>query len=454
MTRKPHRVARDSVTSRSVLVCALLAALGLALATKISYGQPPGPRESATDERETLTALLDEEIRLAQLLLEAVPDDEEALIVMGNVQARHGHTDQAIGFWEKAADVNPQRSELYAKIANLASQTDQYETAIAMWHKVLEITPDQRGTRYDIANALMQLGDYEGCVQELEQEIELSGPTPDSCFLLGQAYQHRQEYGKAKQSFQQTIKLQPDHRQAYYGLYGVCVRLKQRDEAKQHLAKFKELKADHREAIREADESMLTDLECFYAGLANFCIDVQKLHQKTGGNATTSKVLETAFKLGRNNVVFLNRLAVHYSATNRIAGALALYGQIAQIDPQNASCHLNIGILALKTGRPDQAEIAFRKAIALAPDDYTGYQELVRLYLRVRRNLPQARELAQKAVDLNASGDTYYDLGLAHLANNDLDSALAALDRALEFDPTNVSYQKIHQLVQKRKTSQ
>jgi tetratricopeptide (TPR) repeat protein len=446
----------------------ILAALGLLVLSRVDqpsrgWGQPrqaepvgdtraETPPKAEDSEKEQLATLLQEEIRLAELLVQAFPGSVDSLAVMGNVHARHGNTDQAIGLWRKAAKIDPKRVELYAKIANLASQTDQYETVIAMWRKVLEIAPSQRGASYEIANAHMQLGDYEACIKKIHEEMELSGETAKSCFLLGQAYQQRQEYEKAKDSFRRVIELEPDHRQAYYGLYGVSVRLKQREEAKQHLAKFRELKSDHQEAIREADESMLTDLECFYVGLANFCSDVQELRRKTGESQVTEKVLETALKLGRHNVVFLNRLAVRYSTTNRVAGAMALYRQIARLDPENASCHLNMGILAIKAGRADMAEAEFRKAIELAPGNYAGYQELARLYLRIRRNLAEARQLAQKAVALEASGDTYYDLGLAHLANDDLDSALAALEEALELEPTNPTYARVHDLVSKRKT--
>lgn len=424
-----------------------------------SQAEPVGQTRAETPpkgddgEKEQLAALLQEEIRLAESLVRAFPESADALAVMGNMHARHGNTDQAMGLWKKAAEIDPNQIELYAKIANLASQTDQYETVIAMWGRVLEVAPNQRGAYYEIANAHMQLGDYEACIKNIRREIELSGETAANCFLLGQAYQQRQEYESAKKNFQRVIELEPEHRQAYYGLYGVSIRLKQRDEAKQYLAKFKELKSDHQEAVREADESMLTDLECFYVGLANFCTDVQALHLKTGANQITEKALETAFQLGRHNVAFLNRLAVQYSTTNRVAGAMALYRQIARLDPANVSCHLNLGILALKAGRADIAETEFRKAIELAPDDYTGYQELTRLYLRIKRNLREAKTLAAKAVALQPQADTYYDLGLACLANEDLDEALTALEQAIELDPGNATYARIHQLIEKRKAS-
>ncbi len=167
--------------------------------------------QSKTEESESerLAALLQEEIHLATLLLKAFPDREDALVVMGNVHARHGDTDQAIHYWKKAAQADPNRVELYAKIANLASQTDQYETVIAMWRKVLEIVPKQQGAHYEIANAQMQLGDHEACIREVEQEIALCGDTPENSFLLGQAYQQRREYEKARDRFRRVIELHP-----------------------------------------------------------------------------------------------------------------------------------------------------------------------------------------------------------------------------------------------------
>jgi tetratricopeptide (TPR) repeat protein len=65
-------------------------------------------------------------------------------------------------------------------------------------------------------------------------------------------------------------------------------------------------------------------------------------------------------------------------------------------------------------------------------------------------NLPQARQLAQKAVDLSPAADNYFMLGWACYANKDDGAAKTALERALSLDPKNAAYARCYRTVLER----
>jgi tetratricopeptide (TPR) repeat protein len=415
------------------------------------FNPAPNSLEGQSNLEETLSVLKHRELGLAQQLAQGFPEHEEPLVIMGNVLSRRGMTDQAIGFWDRALQKNPQRVDIYHKLAQLALEMDELERAISLWRKTTELNPEIRGAHVKMAEALMKLGKHKQAIVEIQKEIQLSGDTSVECsFLLGQAYWHLRAYDKAQESLRQTLALQPDHMDAHYNLSRVYAGLKRLPEAKQHLAEFKRLKQEQLEAGQRAHAALSSDIDCFYQSLAKLCFDTRRFHLHMNKDTKTASVLKAIMNLGKGSAVFFRRLAELYAAKRQDLEALAFYYKTIQLDPRDVSGHLNLGLLSVKLGLFNQAEPLFQKIIMLAPDEHTGYQELSRLYLRMKKNLPEARRLAQKAVTLAPSAEGFHDLGLACFVNHDPTAALEAMKRAMELDPRNPRYRDAYQLFQQK----
>ena len=101
--------------------------------------------------------------------------------------------------------------------------------------------------------------------------------------------------------------------------------------------------------------------------------------------------------------------------------------------------------------RFDEAEKAYKKVIEVAPKRSDGYRALAQLYLQLNRNLPDAKKLASKAVELEPAAMNYFILAAACDKNADREGALMALGRAIELDPNNTQYLSTQQLIQEKK---
>jgi tetratricopeptide (TPR) repeat protein len=458
----------DKTQDRGRLTSAVIVAIAFLLAGAAwTAGQPQTPgqdplrkdgnepsgqaKTSDLAEAGKLADLLAEELRLAERLVKAFPDKEQPLVLLGSVHSRGGQADQAFACWDKVVQMNPKRPDVYNRMANLALQTDQVDRALALWRKVLELDPAAPQAHYHVAMALMRQGKDKEAIAEIAEETKLFGDRPEDYYVLGQAYQHLEDYGKAKENYLRAVSLEPEHMNAFYGLYGVCARLKQSEEAKRYLERFQKLKERQKENLRKADESMMSDTEIFYDGLAKFFFDAAAFGREAGKNPEVEDVLRKAIGLGQQNAVFLMRLAGLYSASERQAEALALYLKASQIAPKDASCPLNMGILLVRMGRLEKAEPLFRKTIELSPEQHAGYQELARLYMRMGgTRLAEAGQLAQKAVDLEARPDTYFDLGAVRLMNGDAPGARTAINKALELDPGSESARQLLEVIKKK----
>ncbi len=476
-SRTPAPSPRRSASTRKkrALVAAALGVIivaGLLVAAKLTRNapeEPPAPVQTAPPTPEVKTkaptpppaslgpeektaALKAEELRLAQHLATTFANNEQPLVLLGDVHRRRGAIDPAVEVWERAVQMNPKRADVYDRIAQAAFETDGFEDAIAQWRKGLEVVPTLHGARANIARCLMRLGRYEESIPELEEEAKQYPDTIRNYFLLGRAHQHLRNYEASKANYEKAIELQPDHMNAHYGLYNICARLKQQEAARHHLAEFKRLQKLDEQATRKLDQST-SDLDTYSRGLARLSFDAHDLYRAAGGIAQAEELLKQAVNLDPDNATYLERLMILFRSRNQFREALALCRRIAKIDPTDATCQLNIGILSARMRQFEAAEKAFRKAIEIAPEHDAGHQELARLYLHMRKNLVQARELAHQAVALRANAQNYYVLGLTCLANEDRSSAVDHLRQAAKLDPKNAKYAETYHSVRKEMTS-
>ncbi len=395
-----------------------------------------------------IAALKEEEMKLIQELMRNFPNSDEALVLIGDLYRRQGNSIEAMKFWEKALKVNPRRFDVYSAIGLVAFEKEQYENAVTAWRKALEINPDVRGLRNNLAQAFLRLGKHTEAIVELEKELAISSQPILSHYLLGRTYLQLKEFNKAKKHYEMVLELQPDHIKAYYGLASVYNKLKQSDKAKEYLTIFKKLKPRDAEFTTDRDKVVIGVVTSPQA-LAALAIGTEKLYRERGDLQRAEELLKRAQTLDPNNITCLESLASLYQMSNRITEALKQFDKIRKLQPKNSFCYLNIGILNTQLKRFDDAKKAFQKVIELAPKKSSGYCYLARLYLRSNIKLLEARRLAEKAIELEATADNYFVLSWACEVNGDMTSALAAIEKAIKLEPENSKYRQIYELIKK-----
>ena len=366
----------------------------------------------ATDE---VAALKKEELGVARQLAQDFPHSVEPIVLMGSVQFRHGHAAAAVVLWNKALQSDPNRLGVYEDMGWFAMQKGEYEEAITHWRKALAITPRTPEIHSAIARALMGLSRHDEAIAELLKEIDIA-PTAFSYFLLGQEYLQQKQYEKAKASYEKAIAAQPDMTNAYYGLFTVCTRLGQRDKAREHLTTFKELKDQDMKALKDRNDAH-SDL----------------------------------IEMRRDAAQTMLKAAQAYQAVGKLPRAEQLLVRATQLDPADATCQLHYGALVMQMRNLPAAEQAFCKVIELAPQSSRGYSGLAHLYLQANYKLPEAGQLAEKAVEREPSGFNYYVLAWARDRNGDRTGARAAIRKALQREPNNLRFRRVAEVMEKKR---
>ena len=396
-----------------------------------------------------LAALKREELELADELLRDFPESDESLVIMGNVWHRHGNAVQALIFWQEALTINPRRPDVYERMGWLSIEKGQFDEAIAHYRKALELQPRLSDAHSNVAHALMILGRQDEAIEEIEKELHISPNSSFAYFLLGQAYLQQKEYEQAEEHYQVAVKIKPEYTNAYYGLATVCSKLDHKDKARAYLEKFKKLKAEERKGLKGRKNQYDDFIETQKSAAITY-VDVGRMYRDEGKLHKAEELLIQAAGLDPKNVACFQELGSLYQTSGQLSKALQMHKEITEIEPESPICYYMIGVLSARLKQYDDAEKALRKVIKLAPQRSEAYRELVRLYLKTGKNLPQARQLAEKAVALEAVAANYLQLSMVCDRNGDTAGAFSAIKRAVALEPGNQQYLRLYKVIQQR----
>jgi len=148
-----------------------------------------------------------------------------------------------------------------------------------------------------------------------------------------------------------------------------------------------------------------------------------------------------------------NSLGVFLERTGRHMAAAGRYQLAAQIEPQNATFHFNLGNAFLKQKLFAEAAAAFRRAADLAPDNADALNNLAWAWCELGANLDEAAALCRRAAALRPSQRAYYldTLGSVLLRQGKRDEARAAFQEAL--DATTDRQSVLRETIRKRLAS-
>jgi tetratricopeptide (TPR) repeat protein len=82
----------------------------------------------------------------------------------------------------------------------------------------------------------------------------------------------------------------------------------------------------------------------------------------------------------------------------------------------------------------------FKRALELDPNQFDALNDLARVYLGTRRELPEALALSRRCVTLQPTAANYELLAETSYLNGQVNEARAASTQAVRMDPTNAVY--------------
>ena len=157
----------------------------------------------------------DNAILYFQKAIQLNPQYSNAYINLGNVYYEKHIPDKAIQLYEKAIELNPQNAPAYENMGNAYADKGNLDKAIQLYEKAIDLNPQDSGAYFNLGVTYGEKGNLDKAIELYEKVIELNPQRYDAYCNLGFSYGEKGNLDKAIQLYQKAIELDPKNSIAY-----------------------------------------------------------------------------------------------------------------------------------------------------------------------------------------------------------------------------------------------
>lgn len=164
-------------------------------------------------------------------------------------------------------------------------------------------------------------------------------------------------------------------------------------------------------------------------------LQYQWLNQKEEGKETLKRALADAEGLPQREFLLIRAVNKEF-VDGDLEGALAEYGMIIDLYPDNMQAYNNSGMILRSLGRVDEAVAMYTKAHEIAPSNTVPLSNLWWTHLFFTKNPQAAEDAARRMVELGPEIALYnHCLGYSLLAQGRFDEAVEAYRKTVDLEP-------------------
>lgn len=252
--------------------------------------------------------------------LKGDPDNAEVLHALGGLCYQLEDFEAAGCYLQMAHEADPANLEFLGDLGAFNTMRGEHEAAIGCLRRVVEQAPGYAQAWYNLSMALYGAQRFSEAVRALESAVAAAPDFAGAYCNLGRILRELGQLKKAEESYRKAIAVQPYLAEAHYGLGEVLIEQERADLA--------------------------------------------------------SESLHKAYRLDEQNPKIALRLAEALGLTGHTEHAIELLQNMAQRHPQVAAFYTALGGFLHNAGRLEEAEAAFRRALALEPDAINAWHGL------------------------------------------------------------------------------
>ena len=322
------------------------------------------------------------DLERAALLCSPLMDDPrhraDALHVMGVLRSEQGAVEESLTFLNQAAALQPANIDLQFNRANVLLRAGRYDAARAAFEQVQKARPQDPGVLNNLGTCWFEQGVYDRAVDCYQQAVTCAPSHAGAWQNLAQAHLKAGRAAPSLEAAERSLALRADHFETRFTRARALLGLDRANSARESLLSL----VDEHEARPDV----------------------------------------------------MHALAVANLHCERPADALAVVDRALAADADSAALHVTRGSALVALGRGEDAVEAYRRAMALSPEELEAPVNLAQYY-ELANDIVAAEEAARGVLE-RAPRHAAAILVLARCRRRagDYDGALAALELVHEAD--------------------
>jgi len=356
---------------------------------------------------------LQEAEQLYQQILQAEPEQPNALNLLGMLADQVGQVDVAVELLTKAVNVMPGFMEAHNNLGNALKNIGEPDRAVVHYREAININPSFAEAHYNLGVALKDRGDLEEAIASYDKAIAVKSDYVKTHYNRGVALFELGRLEDAVASYQTALAINPGYAEAHSNLGNTFRKLGQLEEAVSHCQKAIELKPNFAKAR----------------------INLGAIFWELGQMADARTCYATAIKNDPENAEIHVSLGTVYLKQDRIHEAVTCFQNALAIDSENVEALNNLGNAYCKLWLFDKAVDHCLKVVGINPDYVEAHISLGAAYQQLG-HLEKSISHSKTALRLMPDSKKAHDnLGMALQDMGRLDEAAASYRDALAIDP-------------------
>lgn len=403
----------------------------------------------------------DEAQRLDDEILKKDPKDDDALVLLSQIEISEGNVNEAAQTLQSVTANAPNNSQAHYALGIAFEKQGYLQRAEGEWREALRLSPDLLDAQQALAEVAMRSGDMNTLRDAATQIIALKPGSPDGYALRALSNINRQQYADAQIDIQEAIEIAPQSSFGYVQLGNLKFVQKQYVEAAKAYADALDRNSQSTDALRglissyvaqkQADKAIAAARtaigkspsdSAFYALLGGVLF-----HSKVDLNGAEA-AFEKSTALDNHNYDAVLQLCQVLAAMGKVDQAIATGEQSLKQNPRQAGLDIVIGNLYESKSDWTKAESAYQNALALNSQNPIASNDLARTMVHAGGSLDIALTLAQTArrglPDSPSTADTlgwiYYQQGVYPLAITNLQEAIRVQQKNRIPDNPDIHY--------------
>ena len=340
-----------------------------------------------------------------------------ALMVCARKQTSYWRNSESL--WNHTIACTAGNYVAYTNLGATIANRGRFPEAIEYFQKALEINPDSAETHNDWGKVLLEQGRTAEAIEHFQKAVEIDPDCAEAHNNLGILLAAQGQTAQAIKHYQIAIKLNPDRAEVYNNLGNVLATQGRTAEAIEHFQKALEIepyyaKAHHNLANVLAAQGRLDEAIAHFQNAVELRPDYSEAQNDWG-------------------TILLEQ--------GRFAEAMEHFQKAVQLNPDFAGAHDNLAATLALQGRPAEAIEHYQRSLQIKPDNAKARYNLANI-LAAQGRLDEATEHYQRALELMPNfTHALYQLGLVLQSQGKFAAAIAQFQKILELDPRHVSAQ-------------
>lgn len=335
------------------------------------------------------------------------PTDANAVGKLGMLLDLYHRSDDAALCYQRAHSFEPTAFKWMYYWGSLLLKQRKAEQALPVLTAALELQPGYLPARLKLGETLLAAARIEEANEVYKGILKDHPDAAEAYYGLGRVHAARGEQGAAAENYRKACELFPAYGAAHYGL-AVAYRKLGRIGDAQEQGDIHERSPYIVPPVADPLRDELRALDRSAENLLERGVQLEQVGRVDDAIAETEKALELDPGLVKARV----NLLILYAKTGNAQKAEEQYKAILASNPDEfPDAYYNYGVLLANEGRFEEAAKAFRKTVAMAPNNDAAHNNLGYLLEREGK-LSEAASEYRKAIEIRPdSREAHFKLG-------------------------------------------